>query len=163
LAFGDCERFVMIVSSRYVADTQDRFVNVGKLTVYELPSGRMCKELSGVETNEPSVALSADGKLLATGSVDQSVLLWDLTGQMAEGKWKAARLKAAELDGLWSELAIQGQRSYDAMWKLVAGAEDSVPFLRSRLKPAAVAGDAKRIQQWIVDLDSDKFAVRQTA
>src|SRR5262249_21531358 len=149
------ERFLMVVGGTNLTDASDRYVYVGKLTIFELPNGNICKELTGVEANEPAMALSPDGKLLATGSVDQSVLLCDLTGQMREGKWKSIRLKTPELDSLWNELAIAGQRSYDAMWRLVAGAEDSVPFLRGRLKPAAAVGDAKRIQQWIVDLESD--------
>jgi hypothetical protein len=39
---------------------------------------------------------------------------------------------------------------------------ESGPFLRERLKPAPVA-DAAKVQKWITDLDSEKFAVRQAA
>jgi hypothetical protein len=45
---------------------------------------------------------------------------------------------------------------------LVSATNQSVPFLRDRLKPVARA-DPKKIEQWIADLDSDKFADRQAA
>jgi hypothetical protein len=45
---------------------------------------------------------------------------------------------------------------------LAAQPEKSIPLFRDRLRPFAAA-DAGKINQWIADLDSRKFPVRQAA
>jgi hypothetical protein len=144
----------------------DRFVTLSdgsKITIVELASGKIAKQFASADQGESCLAWSGDGKLLATGSVDQSVLLWDLTGQMRQGKWEPAKLAEDDLARLWNELGdLEAQRPYDAGWRLVAGAEETVRFVRERLKPVGVVDPAK-IEQWITDLGSEKFAVRQGA
>jgi HEAT repeat protein len=67
------------------------------------------------------------------------------------------------MDRLWNDLeGADAQKAYQAAWTLAAMPEKAVPLLRERLKPVAVAGSGK-VDKWIADLDSDVFAVRQSA
>jgi len=68
-----------------------------------------------------------------------------------------------DLAALWSDLASDdAAKAYKAIWKLVSGAKQSVPFLAEKLK-AAAGVDAQRVEQLIKALDSDKFAEREQA
>ncbi len=75
----------------------------------------------------------------------------------------ARELKPRELAVLYDTLAdkdfVEARRALRA---LAAAPRDSVPFLRTALKPVPLV-EGQRIQRWIADLDSDEFAVRQRA
>ena len=75
----------------------------------------------------------------------------------------ARKLKPRELAVLYDTLAdkdfVEARRALRA---LAAAPRDSVPFLRTALKPVPLV-EGRRIQRWIADLDSDEFAVRQRA
>jgi WD40 repeat protein len=109
-----------------------------------------------------SLAFAPDGRTLATGLIDSTVLVWDL----APDTWKpgaAARdLSPDDLADLWSDLASEDAgRAHRAMGVLAAAPAQTVPFLAEQLRPAAV--DGGRVRRWIADLDSDEFAVRDAA
>jgi HEAT repeat protein len=72
-------------------------------------------------------------------------------------------LTADDLAALWSDLASDdAAKAYKAIWKLVSGAKQSVPFLAEKLK-AAAGVEAQRVEQLIKALDSDKFTEREQA
>ena len=55
----------------------------GQVSVWELSSGSLLSTLRGHKDSLYALALSADGKLLATGGYDQQIILWDApAGQM---------------------------------------------------------------------------------
>jgi WD40 repeat protein len=133
-----------------------------KLIVIEVATGQIRKELNSADNVEVCLAWSPDRKVLATGSVDRSVLLWDVTGRMPRGKLEALKLSEKDLAKLWADLAIlDGRRSYGAMCQLIAGEQDSVPFLLQKLEPRAI--DHKRLAALRHDLSADAFAVRDRA
>jgi hypothetical protein len=47
------------------------------------------------------------------------------------------------------------------MWILIGSPSESVAFVREQLPPVRL--DPKRLRQWIEDLDSDRFTVREKA
>jgi hypothetical protein len=109
-----------------------------------------------------SLAFAQDGRSVATGLIDSTILVWDLAAHTWKPGAPARHLSPDDLAGLWSDLASEDAgKAYRAMGVLAAAAAQAVPFLAERLRPAVV--DAVRVRRWIADLDSDEFAVRQAA
>jgi hypothetical protein len=109
------------------------------------------------------MAFSPDGLLVASGAGDSTILLWDITGLRADGRWHAQPLKPKELDACWTGLAGEdAAKAYENVWKLVAAPEQAIPFLQKHLPPVPHP-DAKLVAGWIADLDSDEFNLRQKA
>src|SRR5262249_8585325 len=60
----------------------------------------------------------------------------------------------------WTLLAGEDPaKAHEALWALVAAPEESVAFLKARLKPV----DGGKIQKLLTDLNSAQFAARQAA
>ena len=100
----------------------------GLAQVLEVASGRHRRKFEGHTDEVASVAFSPDSKILATGSLDTTILLWDMR--------RPVRPEAAEkttperLDFYWRNLAEQdGACAYDTVLALAAMPGDSVPFL----------------------------------
>lgn len=132
--------------------------NHHETTVYlwETATGKERGELRGHEAGVTGVAFFPDGRHLASGSLDRTVLIWDLHFE------SQARVPAGEVETLWSDLADEDTaRAYRAMQALVRDPATAVPLLR-RLRPRPTP-DAARLAQLIKDLDSPQFATRQEA
>jgi WD40 repeat protein len=106
-----------------------------------------------------SLAFLPDGKSLATGMMDSTVLVWDLS---AIAKEVVPDLDAKTLATLWSDLSEEPPRAYQAIWALGDSPKQALPFLKERLKPVEEV-DPKQIRQLLADLDSDQFASREKA
>ena len=110
-----------------------------------------------------SLALSPDGKYLASGSGDRTILIWDM--ERARGFSPSAQTSPShnELVRHWSELADKNPvRARVAIRALMAAPRDSVPFLGKRLKPVSAA-DAKELATLIEQMGSANFATRSKA
>ncbi len=106
-----------------------------------------------------SFAFTRDGRRLATGMPDGTILLWDISLPPA----KPQRLEAKELETLWADLAgADAAKAWRAVWRLSEAHQDALPFLRRRVKPSpTAAADATR--KLLADLDSESFVVREAA
>jgi WD40 repeat protein len=110
-----------------------------------------------------SLAFAPDGRTLATGLIDSTVLVWDLAPDTWNPGPAARDLSPDDLAGLWSELAGEDAgKAHRAMGVLAAAPAQAVPFLKKHLCPAVVP-DVGCVRRWIADLDSDEFAVRDAA
>lgn len=135
----------------------------GTIQLWELASGSIRKELTGHAGGVTAFAFSDDGRLLASGSADATVLLWDINGQVTHPASKV-RLSAGERDALWHRLgSANAPEGYQAILRLSAAPEDAVALFRDMLKPAGPALDAKELKRLAQQLDSQRFAERETA
>ena len=133
----------------------------GKVHLWEVATGLEFRELAGHKGRVLGMAFSTDGKVLVSGNADTTALVWDLTGTRTGPK--AQPLTSKDLEIAWSELAgpdaTRGQR---AVRTLLAVPEQAVAMLARRLKPA-MTPDAKKLAEFIADLDSDHFKTREQA
>lgn len=80
-----------------------------------------------------ALAPGAAGRTLATGHLDTSILLWDLTAPVQRG----APLTAADRAACWTDLAgTDGRRALLATTRLIDAGGTTVQFLGDHLRPA---------------------------
>jgi WD40 repeat protein len=156
-----------VLSLAFSAD--GRTLAVGSwLTVrlWEVASGRQRGRFDGQQGDATALAFSPDDRVLAAGNSGTTVLLWDVTGRLQNGKLTETSLSAQDLDRLWSDLAAEdAARAYRSLWTLVAGGAASVRYLQSHLHaaPAPTTEQSRRVLQAIVNLGGDDFAAREQA
>jgi Tol biopolymer transport system component len=130
------------------------------LILWEVRSGRPRHRFVGHESQIQALAFSPDGRTLAASSADAPVYVWDVAGALEP---KPHRLSNDELRRCWSDLSKEDAAvAFQAIRRLAAVPEQTVPFLREYLKPVP-ALDLKRVRQLVEMLDSDNFEKRQKA
>jgi hypothetical protein len=153
LAFSPDGRTLALTSARGAGGAGVQLLEVG--------SGSLRHEFAGHHGLVTQLVFSADGKVLASGSFDTTVLLWDVYGLPGSpAKWSAA-----EGAVLWSDLDNpDGTIGFRALRRLLAAPEATLPLLRAHLRPAErVRLDAKKVERLIAQLDDDEFVVRDRA
>jgi WD40 repeat protein len=134
------------------------------IQVLEVFTGKMRREFAGHLGPVAALAFSPDGRALATGGADTTVLLWDAAGlQPAEPLKK--QLPAKELDALWSDLASADPAAAGkAVSQLAAAPADAVPYLAKQVRPAEGKPlDDAALAKRIADLNADDFETREKA
>ncbi len=105
------------------------------------------------------LAFTRDGRRLATGLPDSTILLWDVPEPMSP----RAKASMKELESLWTDLAdADADKAWRAVWQMADAPQDALAFLRSRIKPSLVPA-ADVISKLLADLDSDSFKLREAA
>src|SRR5262249_13533780 len=109
-----------------------------------------------------SIAFTPDGRALASGNWDSTILIWDIPGKALAAASGLGDDQNA-LRALWNDLASpDGGKVHSAIWGLVGRSNKAVVYLRSVLKPVPPA-EAKRLARLTTDLDSESFATREQA
>jgi WD40 repeat protein/beta-lactamase regulating signal transducer with metallopeptidase domain len=136
----------------------------GSIRAWEVVSGRQLGQFQGHEGRIETVAFAPNGRALASGASDTTILVWDTTGLRRKVQTpQAVDVPAAAMEALWADLAgNDAARAGQSLIKLAAAPGAGARFLSTRLKPAARVEPAK-IKRWIADLESGKFAVREQA
>jgi WD40 repeat protein len=131
--------------------------NDNTIRLWEASTGKERRRLKGHRGGVVCLTFTPDGRSVATGSEDTTLLLWDLTGA------DARKLSPADLEDQWAALGGEdAAKALRAIGTLAASPADAVPFLQQKLKPVEPVDD-KRLEQLIGDLDSNQFAARKKA
>ena len=116
----------------------------------------------GYEAAVHCLAFRPDGKALASGHRDSTILIWDLP----DAVWRprpGVALTPRQLEEAWADLAgADARKGHAALWGMVSAPERAVPLLGSRLGPAAPP-PADKLRKLLAELDSDEFEPREAA
>jgi WD40 repeat protein len=105
------------------------------------------------------LTFTPDGRRMATGHPDSTILLWDvrLPADIVEP------LTAKELEGLWADLAgDDAAKAWEAVWRLAEAPKDAMGFLRSRIQPYPTV-PADETRRLLAALDDPAFSRRDAA
>jgi RNA polymerase sigma factor (sigma-70 family) len=130
--------------------------------LWDAYSGQKIRHIGAPQTMLLCLAFAPDGRTLASGGGDSTILLWNVTGRTSESAAKNKPLTQAEVDSWWSRLAGDALQADAAIGNMIAAPEQSLAVLKKALKPAPPA-PVDNIAQLIGDLDSGTFAVRAKA
>lgn len=134
------------------------------VAVWETATGKLRHNYAGHKDGVIALGWSPDGRLLASGSRDTTVLVWDVTGKLLAVKSKEVRLTPAQLDRAWADLNADTRTAWDAMRRLETVPAQAIPFLRRCLRPAPrLSTDPATLARLIAELDSEEFPTRERA
>jgi WD40 repeat protein len=109
-----------------------------------------------------ALAFAADGKTLASGSADTTILLWDVAS-LKRDMARPAAVAAEDAKAAWAELiGDDAAKAFQALRRLAGSPAQAMPLVREHIKPA-VPADPKKLERLIADLDSEEFERRSTA
>jgi hypothetical protein len=135
----------------------------GAILLWDLVRGELLTTLKGHRQHAGALVFSHDGKRLASRGQDQTIVVWEIEPWQKKARRADLKLTAAEMQKLWQSLSSDDARAaWTALTQLVRAPADAVPLLREKLKPADAA-ELWQIKDWIRDLNSDKYALRQAA
>jgi hypothetical protein len=144
---------------RYLAAGADGGKNA--VHVWDVYTGKEVANLKGHSAGVLSVAFTPDGKLLASGSLDTTILLWDV--RKATGKRNVPAESAPLPERCWADLTeSDAKRGIGALTALVRSPDRAVKLLKDQLKPAKEP-DVNHVRTLIARLDDPAFAVREDA
>jgi WD40 repeat protein len=128
------------------------------IQVIELATGGVRTQFRGHRAKLETLVYSPDAKLLASGSSDNTALLWDLVGH---GDMRQGKVSATELQELWAKLGSEkAETAHVAMGVLARASEQTVAWIRTHLPPSL---ESEQVARLIRKLDDDDFAVREEA
>ena len=157
---GDIYAMTMTPDGKTIFSTSGRDKAIH---LWEVATGKERGKLEGHDNSTFRLALSADGRRLASASEDHTVLVWNLKPEAKTGT-APVRLKPEELEALWRDLGSDdGNRAFDAINRLSASPATSVAFLAGRLKPAAPRTETVNVPRLIEELDDEEFDTRERA
>lgn len=135
------------------AVTQD-----GRLRFWDVAGGKEVASRPSPHGLVTCVAFAPDGKTVAVGYTDTTVVLWEVPGLP-----KPAPLAADDPDRLWADLASDDPaKAYPAAAKLRSDPDGALKLFKAKLRPVA-AEAPPAVARLIADLDADRFAVREAA
>jgi WD40 repeat protein len=135
----------------------------GDIVLLAPSSGRQLARFASGQGMIHSLSFSPDGRMLVSGGYESFALVWDTGSALAAARAAGPGLAPGELEGLWGHLlGADAEAAFRALGRLALAPQQSVPFLRERLKGPPV-DEQKRVAALIADLDSDDFAAREKA
>jgi hypothetical protein len=136
----------------------------GSVRMWDVATGDEVSEFKGHDRQVTAIGFSADGTTLATADKQGNILVWDPRLRVRGGQMQLIDLTGKELEIGWEAMRTTRDHitAYRAIWRFVAGARQSVPFLKNELRPLP-GDDPKRIADLLENLGSDRFTLRESA
>jgi RNA polymerase sigma factor (sigma-70 family) len=147
---------------RTVAVQTDVSPSEGESTiqVIELATEGVRTRFRGHRAALETLVFAPDGKRLASGSSDNTALLWDLGG---EADTPPVELSAKQCQALWDQLgSADAATAHQAMLLFTRAQGQTVAWVREHLLSSQKV-DSERVARLIQDLDDDRFTVREEA
>jgi WD40 repeat protein len=130
------------------------------INLWDTFSGKSQGTLSGHAAQIHTISFTPDGKTLASGSADHTILIWKTPAPKQPDR--GVQPTAKRLQAWWDELAgADAARAHQAAGELVLASTPAVRFIREKLQSPDV--DPARLAVLIKDLDSTRFAAREKA
>ena len=152
-----CRQLAVYQEDRYGSPTGKK-QDQNSVHLYDIITGELIRKFDGSQGSIYSMAFSPNGRTLATGGTDTTILLWDMAG--AAGSKKPGALSAKELENHWRNLNEDANKADRAIWDLVLSPGSSLPLLKNRMESPPPA-DPKEIAGLINALVDKSFAERQ--
>jgi hypothetical protein len=123
--------------------------------VWDVEHGQELAGYSDHRGDLNAVAFANDGRSLASGGADQSVLLWRVPPSPAP-------LKTITVAEAWASLdSLEAMTAYRAIGSLLADPVGAAEVIRTGYR--GMADEEKKIRRWIAELDHDEFRTREVA
>jgi hypothetical protein len=155
-------RNARMVQFAWSPDSRVLALGQNKVRLWELATVGMRRELPGHgDAPIQALAFSPDGQILASGSSDTTILIWDTS--ISSAGTAVATLAREDLEKRWQVLAQDdAAQAYAAIRDLTALPKETVAWIKEQLRPVEPV-DPKRVEKLIAQLDDEQFRIRQKA
>src|SRR5262249_32573010 len=131
------------------------FAERDALRVWDLAARREIWRRDDATRNVTALTFAPDGRALADGADDTTILLWSMPAP-AKGK----PIAASERDAVWAELGSSDvAAAHAAQWRLTDDADTAIALIRDKLLAPPAAADA--VRPHVRDLASADFKTRE--
>jgi WD40 repeat protein len=129
------------------------------VSVWDVFTQKRLALFAGHDGQPLCVAFSPDGKTLASGGMDTTILLWDVS----KLRPAAPSPGKATVKELADEMAGKDVgKAYDAVWRLAGHGDKAVDHLKPTLRPVPKI-DAAKVKRLVEQLEDDQQARRDEA
>src|SRR5262249_45942862 len=153
-----CDRIAIAPDCRTLVTVSPGYA----LRFWDMMTGEELLHRTGATTRVTSLAFSPDGRYLAAGHADSTILLWDLSVIGEHYRFLLKKAGAQQVAASWDDLASSDARkAHQSVWRLIGAGDSATALLRIKLVPAPAAQGRSSLLS--AHLDHDRGGPRQQA